>query len=152
MFIKGWLITSGLGMGHVPTSFSSRTSSGADMCRPWACSQSRWDLVCTSPVDLGGLFSWCRPSPLALTLFLPPLLQGSQSSEEEGFDSYIPFKAGYSKVSHSLHAVWLWGSVFVPICRRKPLWWGLICFLRGWSAHWISFMNAQGTKRGLIMN
>jgi hypothetical protein len=73
---------------------------------------------------------------------------GFPEPREEGFDSDIPFKAGYLNV-------WLWVSVFVPICRRKPLWWGLsktlICF-PGWSAHWISFMKAKGTKRGLIMN
>lgn len=31
--------------------------------------------------DLEALFSWCLPSPLALILFLPPLLLGSLSPE-----------------------------------------------------------------------
>jgi hypothetical protein len=28
----------------------------------------------------------------------------------------VRFRAESSKISHSLHVVWLWVSVFVPIC------------------------------------
>jgi hypothetical protein len=44
----------------------------------------------------------------------------------EGCDRDIPFRAECSKVSHSLHIIWLWVSIFIPIyCRRKLLWWWL---------------------------
>lgn len=40
--------------------------------------------------------------------FLPSLLQNSQkSTEREGFNGDISFMAEYSKISHSLHYVWL---------------------------------------------
>jgi hypothetical protein len=59
---------------------------------------------------------------VALILFLLPLLLGSLSSEEELFGGDISFRAECPKVSHSMHDVWLWVSVFVPIgCRRKIL-------------------------------
>lgn len=43
----------------------------------------------------------------------------------EEFDGDISFRAEYSKVSHSLHYVWLWVAVFVPICCRRKIacWW-----------------------------
>lgn len=33
---------------------------------------------------------------------------------EEKFDGDLPFSTGYTKVSHSLHTVQLWVSVFIP--------------------------------------
>lgn len=33
----------------------------------------------------------------------------------EGFEEDISFRAEYSKVSHSLHLVQLWVSVFIPV-------------------------------------
>lgn len=42
----------------------------------------------------------------------------------ERFDGDSPFRDQCSKVSHALHNVCLWVSVFVAICsRRKHLWW-----------------------------
>jgi hypothetical protein len=31
------------------------------------------------------------------------------------------FRAEYTKISHSLHNVWLWVLVFVPFCYRRKL-------------------------------
>ena len=44
----------------------------------------------------------------------------------EGLDGDIPFRAEWPKVFDSLHNVWLWVSVFVPICCwRELFWWWL---------------------------
>ena len=51
------------------------------------------------------MFSWCPLSAPTFTLFLLYLSQG--------FDGATPFRAGCSKVSHSLHNIWL---LFVPLC------------------------------------
>lgn len=61
------------------------------------------------------LFSWFLPSPLALTLFLFLLPHYSLSSE--GRDLVVTSHLGQSfKVSFSLHNIWLWVSVLVPVC------------------------------------
>ena len=58
-------------------------------------------------VDLEALFSWCPLPPLAPTLFSASLLQGFPKPQGEAFDRDVPLKAECSKVSHSLHIVWL---------------------------------------------
>lgn len=51
---------------------------------------------------------------------------GFPEPPEEGFRGYISYRAECSKVSHSLHSVWLWVSAFVPnCCRRRLFWWWL---------------------------
>jgi hypothetical protein len=57
-------------------------------------------------------------------------LSASSSTElpelcREGFDGDIHIRLSVPR-SRSLHTVWRWVSVFVPICyRRKLLWWWL---------------------------
>lgn len=64
------------------TSFSSRTLSGAEKCRPCVWGYSFCELICVGPVVFWGPFSpWYPPSPLALTLFLQTLLLSSLSPE-----------------------------------------------------------------------
>lgn len=71
-------------------------------------------------------FSWCAPSPQAVTLFPPPLPQVFLSSEGRDLMERSHLKAECSKVSHSLCSVSLWVSVFVPILfKRKLLCWEL---------------------------
>ena len=72
--------------------------------------------MCTDPIVLEGLVSLVLPSFLALILFLSPLTQGSLSPVGRDL-----MEASHSKVSQSLHIVWLWVSVFVPICYRRKL-------------------------------
>lgn len=46
------------------------------------------------------------------------------SSDREGFDGAIPFRAGCFRVSYSQCSIWMWTSMHVAICdRRKLLWW-----------------------------
>lgn len=73
---------SGSGMGHVSSSpFSSRTPSVQTPQIVCMLTQSLSSYVpqpcCVQKAPL----PWCPPSPLALTLFLPPFLQHSVSSE-----------------------------------------------------------------------
>jgi hypothetical protein len=97
--------------------------SGADPCRPCECCcslcESIWVLII---LVLRPLFSWCPPFPLVLTFFTPPLPWDFLIPEERDLNE--TFHLGLS-VSRTLHNVWLWVSVFVPFCCRKPLWWGL---------------------------
>lgn len=64
-------------------------------------------------------------SPLVLRGFFASSSVPFPDPRGEEFDGNISFRADYSKVSHSLHNVWLWVSVFVPICCRRKIacWW-----------------------------
>ena len=46
---------------------------------------------------------------------------GFPESWGERFDGDVLFRYDCSMVSRSLHIVWLWVSVFVPICYRTKL-------------------------------
>lgn len=70
-------------------------------------------------VDVEGRVFLCPPSPLTLTFFPPPLLHGSLRG---GFDETSRLGLSVAR-SHSLHNVWLWVSIFVPICCRGKLRW-----------------------------
>jgi hypothetical protein len=104
--------------------FNSRTLYGIDLCRPCACSHCSCKFICV-PV-------WCVEKAVIFLLFsIPP---GSYSLSAHSFSVFpepwwegnILFRAKYSKVSHFLHIVWLYISLFVPICfRKKMIWWWL---------------------------
>ena len=65
------------------------------------------------------LFPWCPPSALPLTLFGPPLPQSSLNPG--GGWGRRDLMRDHPKVSHSLHIVWLWVSVFHPLQKEASL-------------------------------
>lgn len=75
--------------------------------------------MCTSHVDLEASFPWCPPSSLALTLLLPPLLQGSLNAE--GMDLMVASHLGLSVPrSLTLYSVCLWVSyVYSPLLQEE---------------------------------
>lgn len=87
--------------------------------------QPLWFLMSYNHVDFDGLtYLLFSSSSGAYTL--------SASSDTgfpvqwEGFDGGIPLRAKCSKVSHTLSNMWLWVSIFVPICcHRKHHRWNL---------------------------
>lgn len=73
-------VTSWLGVGpcvHFPLSVLG-PSSGLNLCRPCVCCHSFSEVI--HMLDLT-LFPWRPPSPMALTILLPHLLQSSLSPE-----------------------------------------------------------------------
>ena len=90
-------------------------------CRPWACCLSLWEFICAAILLIEKAFiSLCPPSYLTLTLFLPPLLWDFLILEGMEFkDTSLLRRSECLKVSHYLHNVQLWVSVFVPICCRR---------------------------------
>lgn len=87
-------------------------------CTPCACCLSLWNSCWfRGPCFLGVLHLFWLLHCFQLFCRVPWVWG-------EGFDSDTSFMAEGSKVSHSLHSVWLWVSAFAPICcRRKHLWW-----------------------------
>ena len=67
--------------------------------------------MCVSPVVSRSSCFLGIPSPLVLTIFLPPFLHSFLSPKGEGFNEDIPFRTEYSKLSYSLNIVWMWVSV-----------------------------------------
>lgn len=50
-------------------------------------------------------------------------IQCAEAFDGDGFDGDTSFWIECSKVSNSRHIIWLWVSIFVPICyKRKILW------------------------------
>lgn len=97
-----------------------------DWCMSCACCLSLHTSIYAS-VQLirRALFSWCPQSPLAITLFLPPLSKASLSSEWRYMMKTSHLEQSV-RSTLTLHNGWLWASVFVPICCRwKILWWYL---------------------------
>lgn len=82
------------------------------------------ELICVLPVLIQRiLFHWCSLAPLAFNSFC--LFHGVGKFWGKGFGGDIPFRSEHPKSPHSLYNVWLWVSIFVPICsKRKLLWWG----------------------------
>lgn len=106
----------------MPTSpYSSRTPSGANLCRPCPRCLSLGELICASIV-------LCLEGLVSLVLSLPndshSLSTGFPEPWENGFGGVILFMTACSTVSHSLPVIWMWISVSVPLyCRKKILWW-----------------------------
>lgn len=111
---------------HVPHLFSMLV-----FCLDWACTSlihattiSMRLYVHPPSIVWKILFPWSHPPPVALTIFpLPFHITSKLWGERYGID--IPFKAEYSKVSHSLHVDHLWSSMLISIYFKKCLWWGL---------------------------
>lgn len=80
-------------------------------------------------VSSNGLRSHEFTGPCVFGIFHPfgsytpfPSSTGFSGPRRGGFNGDIPFMTKYSKVSHTLHSIRLWFSVFFPIsCKRKPL-------------------------------
>lgn len=73
---------------------STGAPSGAGLCRPCACCQfPRIQMCISSAAFRKVLFPKCPPFLLALTLSMPPLLQGSLSPEWKTFYGHSPFRA-----------------------------------------------------------
>lgn len=83
---------------------------------PKGLGPTSWELL------LQKFFPWCLPPPLALKIFISPLVCRPMSSEGEIFGVEISLKIECFNVSHSLYIVQLWGSDWVPIWFRKLLW------------------------------
>lgn len=66
---------------------------------------------------------WCPPSPLVLTLFLPPLPQGFLYPKGRDFTETSHSELSVPK-SHALCTVCLWLSAYVLLCCRRKLLWG----------------------------
>lgn len=80
--------------------------------------------VSVSPYELCSYSLEAFSILLTFTLF-PPLLQGTLSPEVRGLMETSHLGLSVPKFL-TLHTVWLWVSIFVPICSmRKPLWWWL---------------------------
>lgn len=80
--VINWRLFLGQRWVYVSSSpFSSRTSYGADPCRPWQADSASGVRINFYLVDLKALFSWCPSSPLALRLFPPLLLLSSLNPE-----------------------------------------------------------------------
>lgn len=110
-----WLeLAPGLGVGHVSTSSGSRTPSGTEQCRLYACVWSLCEFLCASVTLIQrALFPSFPPSPLAINLFVHLLLQSSLSPEWK--DLVATSSLGLSvKGSHSLYNVWI--RIFLYIC------------------------------------
>lgn len=93
--------------------------------------QSLWVNVCFNPVDLKDhfvcmfVYFWWPQSAMAVILLLWPLPQASLSPAGKVWLRHT-FRLECSSVSHFLHCVWMWVSMFVPMCYRgKLLWWWL---------------------------
>ena len=114
--------------GHVSNSpFSSRTPSNKDPWRSCALPQSLWVHIHRNPVDLETFVFFVSSPPSRYYNLSAYSSKGFPEPWGEEFDGDIPFRAEFSDVSGSLHRVWLWVSVFVPIySRRKFLWWWLM--------------------------
>ena len=70
---------------------------------------------------LKALLPWCSPAPLALTVFLSPLLQGSLNSEERKLR-----ETSYLELSVPIALTFCIVAVFVSVySRRRFLWWWL---------------------------
>lgn len=65
------------------------------------------------------LVSWCPPSPLALTFFLPPLLWRSLSSEGGRFDEGISFRGVYAKASLSAQCLAVGLSISTHLLQEE---------------------------------
>ena len=83
-----------------------------DLSSACAYSQSLW-FFCGGPAVFRGFISIMSPSPLALTIFLSPLVIASLIPE--GRDLWRqPFLSEHSKVSHSLHNAWSVAQCLFP--------------------------------------
>lgn len=103
----------------------ARTPSGPDMCRPCAwCQNLCWVHIHIYPVFIMSFPppTCYPPSPLALAILVPPLLEDFLIPEDRLWWRN-PTMTDSSKVFHFLHIAWPWISVTVPIyCWRKLLW------------------------------
>lgn len=106
--------------------FSCWTPSGTDPRRPYACWFYQLTYVLILLI-LRALFSWYPPYPLVLTLFPSPLWRLPWSPRRD-FNGDICLRTECSKVSNSLHVVWLWVSIFVFFYYRRKYLWSYINF------------------------
>ena len=99
---------------------SSRIPSGAHQCTPGDTASVSESSLCIDPVDLESVFSWCPPSPLALTLFLSLLHQNSENPE--GKNLMETTHSGLSVPRSLIPCIMSACGMFVPVCdRRKRL-------------------------------
>lgn len=116
------VVASGLGIETCIYFFQVLDTSGLHLCRPCASYPSLCEFICASifllrgPCFFGVLHPWIIHSFHLLFNSVP-------WPWREGLYADIVFWAECSTVSHSLHIVWVWVSVFDLICcRRKFLW------------------------------
>lgn len=103
--------------GSFSTSFlSSRTLFGIDTCNP--CGYCHSEFICTQCLE--DLIPQCPQSHLDFKLFQHHR-QWSLNLDGRYFIRHT-FKAESSKNSHILYILWLWVSIFIPICYMKLLW------------------------------
>ena len=70
---------------------------------------------------LEGPLSLVSSIPSGAYTFLPPLLQGSLNHEGKDLMETSHLGLSVPRSLNSLHIVWLWVSLFVPIYCRKEL-------------------------------
>lgn len=93
----------------------------------WTCADlvhivSLCEFICVSAMFVGKpLFTWSHQIPLRLASFYHFFCTVPWISGEGKED--IPFRAEYSKISHSLCVAQLWFSVSITICYKKKLSW-----------------------------
>lgn len=106
-----------------------------DLCKSWACCHSLW---CSYVHVIHQLYCFRRPwfflmssvPSISYTFFCClfcgfPEPWGSPHPEQTAYLN-TPCLGLNASRSFTLHIVWLWISVFLPICcRRKLLWWWL---------------------------
>ena len=89
----------------------------------WFPRETLWVHMCTSAVDLESLVFLESSIPSGSHILFCLLFWMAPWSLRGGIWWSHAIRTECSKLSHSLHIVWLWISVFVPICRRRKLLW-----------------------------
>lgn len=103
---------------------SAKTTSVLSLYRSCAYCRNLCESICTSVLlnQEDSFFFLSHPFPLALTIFLPLILQRALSLEGgEGIYDDIPFRTEYFKVSHSLPIFQLWIYLLITIFSSKNL-------------------------------
>lgn len=90
--------------------------SGLSLRSSFVCRDNLCELKCAAALLCRNYFLCSHPPPLALTLFLSPLLQGILRQQKEGCDIDVLFMAEFPAILSSLYIDQSWVLRLISIC------------------------------------